>query len=146
MGSKICSVCKEDKDYSEFWNSKKSKDGKGYRCKPCDTAARHSYKEKNREVVKVRQRNQHLEMKYGITSEEYDKMLEAQGGCCAVCGTDKPTGEGSFQRHLKNMAVDHCHETGRVRGLLCNKCNRGIGLLRDDPELLRKAADYLEVH
>jgi len=65
-------------------------------------------------------------------------MLDEQGGCCKICGTDKPTGK------WKVFAIDHCHITGIVRGLLCNECNRGIGLLRDSADLLRKAADYLD--
>ena len=67
-------------------------------------------------------------------------MLAQQEYKCAICNTDKPTGK------WKVFAVDHCHETGEVRGLLCNECNRGMGLLRDNAELLRKAADYLDRH
>lgn len=64
-------------------------------------------------------------------------MKVAQKGCCALCGTDTPGGNGDF-------AVDHDHETGIVRKLLCFNCNIGIGKFRDNPELLRKAAEYLE--
>jgi hypothetical protein len=67
-------------------------------------------------------------------------MLVEQNYRCAICGTDKPTGKWVV------FAVDHCHVTGKVRGLLCNECNRGMGLLRDDATLLRKAADYLDSH
>lgn len=64
-------------------------------------------------------------------------MLASQGGGCAIC--QKPDGEGKDRLHL-----DHDHETGKARGLLCGPCNRGIGMLRDDPALVRKALDYLE--
>lgn len=72
---------------------------------------------------------------YGLTYEEYEAMLEAQGFCCAVCGTSETK---------KDWHIDHCHTTGEVRGLLCNNCNAGIGMFKDDPTRLRAAADYLE--
>jgi hypothetical protein len=69
-------------------------------------------------------------------------MLEAQGGCCAVCR--KPESARNKRGELLPLAVDHCHQTGKVRALLCSLCNKGIGLFGDDPALLRAAADYLE--
>src|SRR5690606_5587543 len=72
---------------------------------------------------------------YGITLDDYFAMLERQGGVCAICHQECQT--------RNSLAVDHCHETGRVRGLLCNRCNRALGLLRDDPEVIRRAASYL---
>jgi len=94
--------------------------------------------ENNPEKRRESTRRSQLKHSYGITPEEYNERLEDQKGLCKICGTDKPTGK------WKVFAVDHCHYTGRVRGLLCNECNRGIGLLRDSAELLRKAADYLD--
>lgn len=85
-------------------------------------------------------RKHNLSANYGITQSDYDSMLVAQNGRCAICLTDSPTGK------WKVFAVDHCHTTGLVRGLLCNECNRGMGLLKDSAELLRKAADYLDRH
>ena len=73
---------------------------------------------------------------YGITEAEWDAMFDAQGGCCKICNT--------HQSNLKKtLHVDHDHKTGRIRGLLCQKCNHGIGLFSDDPENLRRAAEYL---
>lgn len=72
--------------------------------------------------------------KYGLSDSEFKAMLKAQSGKCAVCR--RPQGG-------KMIAVDHCHKTGKVRGLLCSNCNMGIGLLQDSPKLLRKAAKYL---
>lgn len=80
-----------------------------------------------------------LRMTFGITEADYDAMLHDQGGCCALCGADNPGREGRWP-------VDHDHRTGRIRGLLCHPCNQGIGLLRDDPHLLRQAATYVERH
>jgi len=77
-----------------------------------------------------------LRVKYGITREQYDLLCESQGGRCAVCTTTTPGGRGAW-------AVDHDHRTGKVRGLLCTKCNTGIGLFDDDPVRLRAAIKYL---
>lgn len=82
-------------------------------------------------------REGHLRRKYGMSLADYDTMLAAQGGCCALCLSDRPGGRAS------TFHVDHDHDTGRVRGLLCHNCNRGLGYLGDDPDLLREAADYL---
>ena len=76
--------------------------------------------------------------KFGITPERYDAMLEAQGGGCAICGTAEPGGRwGTY------FAVDHCHTTGEVRGLLCGRCNVMLGNAQDDAGRLELAAAYL---
>ena len=90
------------------------------------------------EFHRQRGRKSQLKLKYGLTEADYQQMLETQNGACAICGTTTPTGK------WKVFAVDHCHESGKVRGLLCNECNRGIGLLRDSSDLLRKAAEYID--
>lgn len=76
--------------------------------------------------------------KYGITPADYDRMLDEQGGVCAICRR-----EGSVEMYGRLMAVDHCHDTGRVRGLLCTACNTSIGQMQDDPNRLMAAAAYL---
>lgn len=83
------------------------------------------------------QRNAWLKYKYGITLEEYNRMFDSQEGKCAICGSEEPG------RNNTNFAVDHDHETEEVRGLLCHRCNMGLGYFMDDPELLLKAAKYL---
>ena len=80
-------------------------------------------------------RRGYLKRHYGITQEEYDAMLIKQAGGCAICG--KPPLDVKF------LSVDHNHQTGKVRGLLCRKCNLAIGILQDDPSLLRRAVNYL---
>lgn len=81
-----------------------------------------------------------LRWRYGISVDEYDRMFAAQGGRCAICRT-------AFGTDYKTCGkVDHCHITGRVRALLCTGCNTGLGCLRDDPALLRAAANYVEKH
>lgn len=78
-----------------------------------------------------------IEYKFGVTAEQYYQMLEEQGGVCAIC---KQPPSGRF----KKLAVDHCHKTGKVRGLLHSGCNTALGRFGDDPEVLRNAVAYLE--
>jgi hypothetical protein len=91
---------------------------------------------------RIRLNNQHgvLKARYGITPEQYSAMLESQGGVCAICVGAHVGGRSDALR----FTVDHCHSTGAVRGLLCMKCNTGIGMLGDDPARLRAALAYLE--
>ncbi len=86
-----------------------------------------------------RQRKQRLKSKYGMTTAEYDQILASQGGGCAICG-------GGTDSKGRSLHVDHHHDTGKNRGILCTMCNPGVGYFRDDPELLEKAADYLRRH
>lgn len=78
----------------------------------------------------------YLKSKYGLTLEQFRELEERQGGRCAICGTDDPSPHERF-------SVDHCHETERVRGLLCHFCNVALGAFKDDPALLRSALMYL---
>lgn len=80
--------------------------------------------------------------KYGLTQAQFDVLLAVQGGKCAICGGDQNDHHASGRQ--QRMTVDHCHTTKKVRGLLCGSCNRGLGDFKDDPERLRKAAEYLE--
>lgn len=91
-----------------------------------------------RKASKTYQRKYWLMKQFGITPDDYDRMLNEQNGGCAICDSDK-SGNRS-----KNFMIDHDHETGKVRGLLCYRCNQAIGAFDDNPDLLRKAATYLE--
>ena len=83
--------------------------------------------------------NAYYKRKYGITLADYNQMFSDQGGACAICNTHQcATGRA--------LAVDHDHQTGKVRGLLCQACNTAIGKLKDDPELIKKAAEYVASH
>lgn len=107
------------------------------------------YREKARQQARERNRrnprgkkNGRLRLEFGITLQQYEEMLERQGGGCAICGT-KQTNVKEAGKAEHSMYVDHNHATGEVRGLLCSRCNFGIGQFRDDPELLLRAAEYL---
>jgi len=79
-----------------------------------------------------------LRLNYGITLERFNEMNEAQGGVCAICLQNRPTSR------IKRLVVDHDHKTGGIRGLLCHRCNCGLGYFADDVNLIRRAIDYLE--
>jgi len=79
--------------------------------------------------------------RFGISLETFNNLLADQGGGCAICGKTEGLKVGDRQLRL---ALDHDHRTGAVRGILCNGCNNGLGRFKDDPELLRRAATYLE--
>jgi hypothetical protein len=82
-------------------------------------------------------RANHLMRKYGITLADYERLLAVQGGVCAICRTDRTSRWGT-------LCVDHDHESKHVRGLLCTDCNLAVGKMRDDADLFRRAAAYLE--
>lgn len=90
-------------------------------------------------------RNRDAKKKYGITGGQYYAMVAAQDGVCAVC-SQPPSKKNRHSGKVQELVVDHCHETGVVRSLLCDRCNRAIGLLKDSPDVLRRAALYLEFH
>lgn len=135
VNAQTCAGCGEELPISEFGTHRNPNTGKTYRrlkCKDCHTRDAVRWARSNRR----RTRDGRLRRAYGITIEQYDAMLEAQGGVCAICGADP--GE-------RTLAVDHNHADGRVRGLLCDNCNNGLGRFQDDPELLLAAAQYLGV-
>ena len=88
-------------------------------------------------------KNYVLKSYYGITLEEYQAKLESQGNVCAICGQPEQVKRDG---QVKALAVDHDHETGKVRGILCQACNKALGLLKDDVSLFQKSIDYLLQH
>jgi len=90
---------------------------------------------------KSESRKRVIKKKYGLDVIEYEKLVLAQKNLCAIC---KNSERVKFKGRLKELAVDHNHRTGKVRGLLCHSCNLAIGALLDNPDLFRKAAEYLE--
>lgn len=84
-------------------------------------------------------RDRLLEEKYGLLAGEYRRLYNSQEGRCKICGTTE-----AHKRVKRRFAVDHCHKTGKVRGLLCNKCNVGLGMFEDNIESLISAISYLK--
>lgn len=130
---KICTTCGKKKNIEQFYFRKDSNKYKT-ECKHC-TIKRS--KKNRKEDADLYDRERHLMMTYGLSLSDYDELLESQGGCCAICGTKQPTGKGRFH-------VDHDHDTGNIRGLLCSKCNQALGLLQDNSSIVMKAACYLK--
>lgn len=126
-----CRDCQQPKDAKLM---SKAKPGL---CKACSTARTRAWAEANPTEWERHRRRSWLKRKYGITIEQYDEMLAAQGGVCPICGTP-PADPRGYRMH-----IDHCHDTGRVRGILCGPCNQGIGNLGDDPDRLLAAVEYL---
>ncbi|MET9431965.1 endonuclease VII domain-containing protein [Streptomyces sp. NPDC003036] len=116
-GHQCCQRCGEIKPYSEWHRNATTSDGLSTACKACRAVAA---------------RADYLMRSYGLTEAEREEMVSSQMGICSIC--------------LRRPAVhvDHCHETGKVRGVLCFNCNSAIGKLGDDPDTVRRAAAYLE--
>lgn len=95
------------------------------------------YRKKNRETLVARER----ERKFGISHAEYAELHQGQGGVCAIC---KKPETATRNGKVKSLAVDHCHSTGRIRGLLCADCNTGIGKLKEDKNIFLAAIQYLK--
>lgn len=141
---KTCNLCGIEKPFSEFHADKRR--GYSSRCKPCNTAAVAAWRKKNRESYNASERKryaestsrwaQHIQRKYGITANIYNEMFERQGHACAIC-------RRKAEELGQTLSVDHDHDTGAVRGLLCAKCNRMLGCAIDRPDVLRDGADYL---
>lgn len=84
-----------------------------------------------------------LKKKFGMSVEDYNKALAGQNGVCAIC-KGRETSIANQNNKVRRLTVDHCHSTGKIRGLLCSRCNRGLGFFRDNPKNLQNAIKYLE--
>jgi hypothetical protein len=126
---RLCTACGEFKTSDNFALERNPAAFKGIAmrstCRPC---------------TEFRKYKAFLKLRYNITYEDYEKILEDQNYCCAICGEE----ENGNSRTSGRLFVDHCHSTGKVRGLLCSRCNHGLGHFRDNPNLLNNAIQYLK--
>jgi hypothetical protein len=164
MAMKICKKCGVDKPLDDFYRAAGMRDGHRNDCKVCDLAAKRAryladpakaiarvkrWQQENPDRVNAAQRARrskpaskrveragYLKRMYGITIEQYDELLAGQGGRCAICRREP--------RPDSSLHLDHDHETGLLRGILCFRCNNSLGDLDDDASLLRAALRYLE--
>ena len=169
-GKKKCSKCKQNKDIACYDKNPQQKSGLHPACKECDKDIRKRYRDKdikenpekrkkrasewhknNKDAISERHRvyyqmkknkdsfrNRKYLKLYNISIDDYNDMFIHQSGKCVICGVH----QSELNRRLH---VDHCHETGKVRGLLCGKCNRGLGLFCDNTQLVSNALKYLEM-
>lgn len=107
-------------------------------CTACKVRINKQRRIDNKDRVVEIERRSKLKKAYGITPKQYDEMLALQNNSCAICSAKKPGGR------TKLFFIDHCHKTGNVRGLLCMRCNTGLGLFLDNPKFLVNAISYLE--
>ena len=138
MDTKQCQMCKIIKPVYDFHKNKKLKSGYSSYCRKCKYESNKRSDKKglseNREKFLDQRKNWHLKTMYNITLNDYKKILKSQNNVCAICmKKDK----------YKMLAVDHCHKTNKVRGLLCQKCNRAIGQLDENINSLKNAIKYL---
>ncbi len=140
QGRKKCANCEEYKDLADFSPSKDKAFGVNAWCKMCTARV------KNTRYTLEKARAEHLKRVYGLTIEAYEKMLVDQNGLCAWCGRSETRRAGRKKRseNVPMLHVDHCHTTGRVRGLLCSACNQALGLLGEDPHRIEALLHYVE--
>lgn len=131
---KTCCKCGILKHIVDFYRDNRSLDGRYGHCKKCQAEADRRWRARHPvESGKISRRSQ-LKRKFGLTLERLEELKNLQGRRCLICKT-KPA----------KLCIDHNHQTGIFRGLLCNNCNTGLGLFYDSPERLRAAANYLEL-
>lgn len=141
---KTCSKCGEEKRLDDFHRDSGARDSRSSRCAACATTAASAWYQAHRGHVSARNR----QAKFNISPEHYDEMLFAQDGVCAICRRPETKRRNGIALAL---AVDHDHSCCRgdfscgscIRGLLCGRCNHAIGFLGDDPDQIRRAADYV---
>ena len=146
MKTKICTLCKYPKTLDAFYKDRSKLEGLTSRCRECLKSAEAKRLEdpKHRKSTNARKRkyqksskgrrynrNFKFERRYGITLEQYEAKAALQSGLCVICNEDS------------KLVLDHCHESGEVRGLICGRCNLGLGHFQDDPDRLVRAASYL---
>ncbi len=162
LETKVCIKCGVDQPIGNYSLRKEMKDGHINSCKKCGNAVRRKWRRDNpdrdratdrrysaKHRAKLRLRNAEWQRKnkevtwknslkrYNISPDEWNDMFIEQGGCCAVCGIHQ-------SKLKKRLHVDHNHSIGENRGLLCGNCNTAIGLMKDNPKIMRNAIKYLE--
>jgi len=131
--TKKCKMCGTTKSIENFYTTRISSKGKQYYMSSCKNCESERAKTRN----KIYGRAEHLKRRYGITDADIIYILRDQSWSCAICGLH------FFMFNLK-VCVDHDHNTGKVRGILCSHCNYGLGHFRDNPQYLSNATEYIK--
>lgn len=146
MEAKKCTKCHEVKSVDDFYRRRKKGETVGHQswCKTCMGKHRTEWSKKNPARVRYHDRKKSLRGRYGKdAAERYELLFERQGGACAICGEPETYVRGGSSNPYR-LAMDHDHETGKVRGLLCRGCNQALGKVGDNIEGVRRLLDYLE--
>jgi len=151
METKSCTGCKIEQPLTEFY----LKRGKPRaQCKTCHSNDFKKLYQENKErydinskkwriANKDRMNDYRIKYKYNLLIEDYQNMINTQNNLCAICSNPE-TAIDNYEGKIKSLAIDHCHTTKKVRGLLCSRCNHALGLFKDNIENLKKAIEYLE--
>lgn len=139
---KKCTRCLKTKPETDFYAyTERDPHVTGKRhsaCKQCEHEARSAHRKAHPQLASANARRCKIKRLFGITPEQYDIISKKQKGVCAICLRPSPDG--------RRLHIDHCHTKNKVRGLLCHDCNRGIGMFRDNPVLIKRALHYLLHH
>ena len=134
-----CTRCKQTKNLNNFTKVKLTTNLRGYDawCKQCHAETSKLWRQNNKDTLRMiiiaKQKRRSVIRSYGITPTYYNKLVILQDGRCAICKCIPN----------RDLDIDHCHESGEIRGLLCSNCNKTLGMFKNDPELLQNAIDYL---
>lgn len=160
---KLCRKCNTVKSFLDFGKDKNRKYGLTAVCKVCRNKqnaiyfskhpeVREFHNKRNREkrklyygdpVRKLKYKNNNLRSSYGITLDQYENMLKSQNSVCKICKKEE-VHRNNQNTGISRLAVDHCHVTGKIRGILCTKCNTGLGSFKDNIQLLATTIQYLK--
>ena len=138
MAVKFCTKCKQQKPVEQFSLHNKALDGRRNACKSCTSDYYKGYYKRTHTPEKARLSQ--IKTRYGLTATAYYAMLKAQQHKCAICQKDE------VDSNYRTLYVDHDHSSGKVRGLLCDKCNTGLGHFQDNEAILTAAIEYLRNH
>ena len=130
---KACPVCAISKPLDRYW--------KGQYC--CIDCQKEKQKNSWGSRSPKKRLEQHLKYKYGVTHAEFSQQWDEQGGCCAICRDELPD-LMTYENRRRGYAIDHNHDTGEFRGILCLKCNSLLGMAKDSTDVLKKAIEYLD--
>lgn len=148
--TKRCNTCGEHLSLSQFHKRSDTRDGRQFKCKSCNSVSAVDWQRENSDKYKEywesrdkKKRDRYSEEwfkykagRYKCSVDELKSMVDESGEVCAICG----------EFTTVYLAIDHCHETGKIRGLLCTRCNTGLGLFKEDTDRLKSAILYLETH
>lgn len=133
--TQYCPACEVNKTFDNFYKDKRGKNGLTRRCKAC--WSKKSYYSRTRSPESIDKNYWRVATnRYGITKDEFYVMLESQGNKCKICKREADT--------YRRLTIDHDHNTGKIRGILCGQCNSGLGLFKDDVYIMKEAIRYIK--